>query len=360
MHIKISSLAMRFLIMLFWVTVIIGFLYMPYLSRLWTNKKTITVITWAGMIDARYAEKFEEETGIKVNIRYYDSNEELFVKLVTTKAKGYDIIITTDYIIQLLIKEKLLKHLDTTKLLMMNRLNKKLLNHYYDPNNTYSIPYFWAIYGLGIDKEYFIEKPLPSWNLIFDQTKGYNVGMLNAPRDVLFIAAQYLFGSIDNLDQERLKHIRKLLIDQKKHVEAYTEADVRVDSLLLSKTCPVVVSTTPFMAKIMKKYPTLDFLVPQEGSFMVIDNIALPATTTKDDYIYEFINYLYRPDVIKHHVATFAFFPATDDINEILEQNHVPRSIIEAHHNYRNNLDFFRNVISPYALNEIWVALKAA
>ena len=103
---------------------------------------------------------FEKETGIKVNLNYYSSNEELIVKLKATKGEGYDLIIPSDYAVKSLSKKNSSKTIDRSKSAFWNEINPALIGHFFDPENQFSIPFEWEIYGFGIDKEYFKDQPL--------------------------------------------------------------------------------------------------------------------------------------------------------------------------------------------------------
>src|SRR5271154_1669420 len=166
----IKQLSKRMMVVIFWVLVLFGFMYSPALIRWFSrSEKSITVFTWPLIIDANYITAFEKETGIKVYISYYESNEELLTKLKTTRGRGYDLVIPSDYAIEQLIKEQLVKKIDMSKLDFIGRINPFLKNNYYDPTNEYSLPYFWSVYGLCIDRDAFGgQLPEASWALIFD------------------------------------------------------------------------------------------------------------------------------------------------------------------------------------------------
>ncbi len=343
---------------IFWIIILMFILYIPTKMRM-ISQKSITILTWAEMIDPAIIHDFERETGIKVNVCFFESNEELFVKLLTSRAEGFDLIIPSDYSIEKLRSYSLLKPLDKKRLLFWDRINPNLVGKFYDPTNTFSIPYYWAIYGLGINKRYFNHAVEPTWGLLFDAfPKNSTVAMLNAPREALLITAQYLFGTIDNLSLTQLDMIKKVLIEQKKHVEAYVDADVRADYLLTSGISPVVIIATPFIINTLKNNPDIDFIIPKEGSFMLIDNLVISAACKKDDLVYQFINYLFRPDVLKHHFEKYPFFPVTQEFFTLLEQAGAHQAIINAHR--ATNLDFFRSVIDENTINNIWMALKVA
>src|SRR5438132_797334 len=78
-------------------------------------------------------------------------------------------IIVSNYMVEQLMKAKLIQPIDKSKLNIWDRLDSRLLEHYFDTRNEYSIPYSWGVYGLGIDKDFFGPNlPEPSWGLIFD------------------------------------------------------------------------------------------------------------------------------------------------------------------------------------------------
>lgn len=347
-------------IILFWLSVIFGFLYLPAIFHRAQSDRSINVATWSDMIDEEMLQKFQDRTGITVNLSYFDNNDELLVKIRATRGEGYDLIIPTDYAIQQLISDDLLQPLDKKKFLHWNRIIPRLLDCYFDPGNQFSIPYYWGIYGLAVDLEFFGEHaPKNSWELLFKQPyNNANVVMLDTPRETILLTAQYLFGSIDHLDATKRNAIKALLIEQKKWVEAYTE--FRADYLLLSKASPIIVITTPFVWRLMKVNPHVQFLVPQQGTFMVTDNWVIPKASKKPELVYELLNFLYEPETISFHFDTYTFFPATIDLSFLLQSKNVNASVYNAHFDESYKMDFFRNVISKAALNDIWISLKAS
>lgn len=215
------------LIFCFWLFMILVFVWTPHLISSFYKQKSITVLTWPTLLDAQFIESFEKETGIKVNIRYFDNNEELFVKMKNNKGDGYDLIMPSDYMVDVMIKENLLKKLDTTKLEFFDQFHPHLVGNFYDVNNNYSVPYFWSIYGIAYNKEHFPDKkPMPSWSSIFDGNHmESSMCMIDKGRDLMLIAAQYLYGRTENLNEHQLQEIEKLLIKQKKFVGAYCSED---------------------------------------------------------------------------------------------------------------------------------------
>jgi spermidine/putrescine transport system substrate-binding protein len=354
----VSRFSVQLMIVIFWGLLFFGCLYVPkFLYSFSADSKSINVATWTDMLDEDMIKKFEQQTGIKVNISYFDNNDELLVKMRATKGQGYDLIIPSDHTVELLVQDNLLKRLDRSKITIWDRIEPRLLGAYFDPENQFSIPYYWGIYGIGIDKDFFESgRPKASWDLVFKHPqKNAKISMLDNPREAILLAALYLYGPVEHVTTCMIEEIKKLLIDQKKWVEAYTE--FRADYLLLSTTCPIVVSTTPTMFRLMGIQKNIEFLVPSEGTFMTTDNWVIPQASLKEEFVYSFINFLYKPETIAHHFNVFTFIPATIDLHELLEK--YP-SILAAYAMDRQKLFYFKNILSKNMLNDVWIALKAS
>ena len=176
--------------------------------------------------------------------------------------------------------------------------------------------------------------------------------MTNNPREAIMITAQYLFGSIDNIDTpEKMEKIKRLLVEQKQWVQVYTDA--RTGDLLASGSSPVVATMTPDVWRAKNENDDIDFIVPQEGSFIVVESFVIPRTTNKDDLVYKFLNFVYRPEVVEHHVKTYDFCSPITNVILGNNQSYCPTE------KEFNSFDFFRNVLSEKQLNELWIDLMS-
>jgi spermidine/putrescine transport system substrate-binding protein len=355
----------RMFMILCWMAVIAACLYAPdfWVSR--GQTKSINVFTWSGLFDTRFIKQFEKRTGIHVNFSYYETNEELIVKLRASKGRGYDLIVPGDYAVDILHRENLLKMLDKKRLSFYNSINPLLLGHYFDPHNNYSLPFEWAIFGLGIDKNIFDKNSMQaSWDLVFDKRRqtGRKIVMSNDPLVAFPLAAFYLFGSTKDIDQSKLEMIKDLLIKQKKWVEAYT--DFRADYMIATKTCPLAVASSSYIWRSMKDYPNIDFVIPKEGSLITIENFAIPAGSLKENLVYEFINFMYEPETVEYQFNTFAFFPVTTNVLDKLDLSDSVRALLTMSAKDFARFDFFRyslfkEPIDEQMLQDLWVTIKS-
>lgn len=346
----------KVIIVFLWVSIIALFLYAGEFVSFFNKGKSINVLVWGQVLDKEFLSDFEKEAGIQVNMSYFENNEELFVKLQSSSHHDYDLIMPSDWAVQLMAEKGLIKKLDRTKINVWNNLYPALCGHYFDPQNEYSIPFYWSLFGLGVDSRYWkFSSPPTTWALIFDEKiMPKRISTVEDIRELICIAALYLFGRYDQLNDEEIAQIKMLLLMQKSRVEIYT--DSRPEYVLASGAVPVVVSWFGDFLKIMRKFDYIDFIVPKEGAFAVIDSFAIPAASKKDDLVYQFINYLFRKDIVKEYVDKFDFFPA---VKVEVEYDERFASLTKPTRKLFANINFFKNVVSKEVLNDVLVTLKS-
>lgn len=128
----------------------------------------------------------------------------------------------------------------------------------------------------------------------------------------LFLLQHNLFGKKNALNNAELDQVKELLIKQKERVAMYT--DLRTDYLLISGTVPIVLGISSNIYNAMRQHKNIHFLLPKEGSFIVIDVLLLPQTTQKEDLVYEFLDYLYQPEILQKYADRYNFFPVREGV----------------------------------------------
>lgn len=364
--ITLLSMGIYFLILLFWLLVIIGMLFASRLSFLTTSQKTINILSWGSIFDTSTLSEFHRRTGIKVNISYYSSNEELLVALKSTKGYGYDLVVPSDYAVEVLKKRCLLKKIDKSRLNFLHSLNPLLMGHFFDVSNDYSLPYMVEFFGLGFSKSYFQGAlPNPSWKWIFTNPQTFKIAMVNDAIAAVDLAAYYLYRPAEGrplarITSDQIQNIKQLLVEQKAWVEAYT--DFRPDYFLLTRSVPLIVSQLSSVIRAQEQSSDIGFAIPQEGTFISIENLALPCGS-QNDAVYEFINFVYTPKIMLSHFEKLASLPATVNVlpelrfEDGLRDAIVPLLLNRA--DFEKRILFFAQIMPENTLHDLWVEVKS-
>jgi spermidine/putrescine transport system substrate-binding protein len=348
----------RLVFVLLWLSLIWLFLKRPNFTANASRPRSINVYTWPDFLQHEQLVHFEKETGIKVNLNYYENNNEIFTKLNLSTGDGIDLVMMTDEIVKKCIENNLLQKIDYNRLNFWHDVRAEFKNLPFDPNGQYSIPYSWDIYGVGYSKKFFKDRQLiKSWQILFDPSIKH-VAMINEPYELISIASQYLHQGNLEITESSLDPIKKLLLDQKKFVEAYS--DMRVDYLLTSGTSPVGVTQSAYFKRAMEESEDIGFFIPKEGSFLVVDSVVIPKSAHNLDAIYQLLNYINSPKVLIGLTQNYGYLSARDSILQKSNLAYLGDNIenILSPANFKKFGFFYQN-IAQSVINNFWIDLKS-
>lgn len=350
----------RLLFILFWLFCVTGFILLSYVSRYFVQEKSLSIYMWADKIDESVLQRFEKETGIKIYVNYYESNEELVTKFEIAKDLHCDIILPSEYIVQPLAQQGFLKKIDKSRCNFIDKIYPEFMGMIFDPSNEYSLPIYWDVLGFGYTHSYFKNGlPSDSLDLIFnkDLVPCKQISMVDDSREAIFLALKYLGWNNTKLNSEQLKTIENIFLEQKSWVGAYT--DFQQGYFLTSKTYPLVVAQRERIVREMLTDNDLAFVIPDQGSLLIISNVVICASSKKDDLIYQFLNYIYSHEIMMLNCKEYCLLPVLKDVLEVLPQEYIGvKDILPGQKNFQS-LDVFPNILTQKQINDIWVAFKS-
>lgn len=256
-------------------------------------KEEIFVYNWGEYIDPSILKDFQKETGIKVNYDTYASNEDLYIKMTQSQDK-YDVIVPSDYMIERLIKEDLIQEINFENIPNFSGVEDILKNPSFDPENKYSVPYFWGTVGIVYNKSEVKDK-VDSWNILWNEKYKDQIIMYNSQRDTLGLALKRLGYSLNSTNEKELEEAKKSLIEQKPLVYAYLDDDGRDVVVQGDANLSVMYSGDALL--MMAQNEDLDYVVPKEGSNIWYDSMVIPKNAQNVSGAEKFINYMLKPEV---------------------------------------------------------------
>ncbi len=255
------------------------------------------VYNWSEYIDPQIYEDFEAEFGVRVVEDTFASNEELLAKL-QAGATGYDIIIPSDYMVEIMIEEGLLVELNRDNIPNITNIDPKFADPPYDSGMVHCIPYQWGTTGIGYNGDAFDEAP-DSWAYLFDPALASEYAgqftMLNDSRESMGAALKYLGYSVNSTSEEELAQARDLLAQQKEWVYAY-DSDQYEDLISADETVMAHGWSGDFFM-VAEEDERLWYAIPKEGGVIWADNLCVPKSASSQYTAEVFINYLLRPEV---------------------------------------------------------------
>ena len=255
--------------------------------------QTLSVYNWSTYIAEDTIANFEELCGVTVVYDVFESNEALLSRLRQGNP-GYDIIVPTDYMLQIMIEEDIVQPLDRALIPNFEHLADNLIGTPFDPENEYSVPYQWGTVGIGYNQTATGEE-IASWQQLFDYEG--NVAWLEDTRVMLNLGLITL-GEEANADSvEQVEMARDQLIANGGNVVAIAADDGQV--LLERGDADVVVEYSGDIFQIIDSCECDDFVyvIAEEGGNLWVDNLAIASGAPNPALANVFIDYILDPQV---------------------------------------------------------------
>lgn len=256
---------------------------------------TLTVLNYGEYIDRSVLDLFEEETGVHVLYEEATTPEEMYAKYMSG-AIDYDLICTSEYMVQRLIKENQVQDID-----WMNVPNSKNIDELnwqmsrsYDPDHLYSLPYFWGTVGILYDTER-VKGNIDSWEVLFNGVYAGEIIMPNSLRDAYMCALKYQGHSLNTTDKQELAEAHQLILKQKPDVEAYFVDEVREEMLAGNAILAVCYSGEAALA--CEQNEKLSYVLPKEGTNIWQDSWIITRRSKHKKNAEMFLDFLCRPDI---------------------------------------------------------------
>lgn len=349
----------RTIIVTFWLLFLLACFYLP---ALWNyalpEQETLHIFAFTDSIPREIIHDFEDRYNIKVLLNYFQSNEDLFAKLQISNGEGYDLIVCSDYMVELCRKANLLRPINKSLIGNYDEIDERIMGKYYDPDNSYSLPLAWTFYGIGINKTFFENRTFDAtWDIVFKKSD-HMVAMPDDAREVLFLSALYLFNRTDNLQDFELDKITSLLINQREWVLSYG-AD-KADYLLLANISPIAVCQASYIRKIMRETDQVDFILPEQGSLLIIENLIIPRGATQTDNVHVFIDYLLSREVSAHNSLYYGYNPVNKHAYDFLPKTLRDNPSFFPNDDMLKKMNILSNDIPLAKLQDIWLSVKTA
>ena len=252
---------------------------------------TLKVYNWGEYIDPEVNDAFEKQFGVKVIYDTFDSNELMYTKL--QGGESYDVLVPSDYMIQRLIGEDYLQPLDKRMIPNIAVLADGVKGLSYDPDNTYSVPYFWGTVGIVYNKNNIDKKDLEKegWNIFLDQKYKGHIYMYDSERDSFMMALKALGYSMNTDDEAQLQQAYEWLVKVVDTMNPEIVTDEVIDAMINgNKDMALVYSGDA--AYILSENEEMAYYMPSEGTNLWSDAMVIPKNAKNPKLANEYINFI--------------------------------------------------------------------
>jgi len=236
-----------------------------------TASGELNILTWDGYIPQNILDGFSESENVKINISNFESNEEMLAK-ISAGNSGYDLVIGSDYIIDIARKENLLSELDKSKIPNYENLDEGYLSKFYDPENKYTVPYSAGSPVIVYDKSKTgidIKGYKDLWNKAL---KG-KVLLIDDARNIVGITLKSLGESMNTTDKEKLSTAKDELMKLKENIHHLNYTNPHESLISGDVDIAYLFSSQAYLALEARRRGYLDIVLGMAGIYVVAELI---------------------------------------------------------------------------------------
>ena len=305
---------------------------------------------------------FEKQFGVRVIVENFDSNEMMYTKLMA--GDRYDVVIPSDYMIERLMKEDFLQPLDKSLIPNMENMDDAVRGMSYDPQNDWSIPYFWGSVGLVYNHENVdpavIERE--GWEILRNTDYAGHVYIYDSERDSFMMAFKALGYSMNTEDPDEINAAYEWLLQMNNTMSPVYVTDEVIDGMMNGyKDIAVVYSGDA--AVVLDENEDMSFYMPSQGTNIWCDAMVIPANAENPKLAHEFINYMLTYEAAFDNTETVGYTSPNAEVFEEMTSSedlyadnaaYLPRSGYDKDEMFHDNQTLMRE------LSRLWIKVKAA
>lgn len=255
-------------------------------SQMEVTSTELNLFVWTEYIPTEWKDCFELIYGVQINHDEYSSNEEMYAKL-SAGGSTYDLVLPTDYIIGLMVRQGMLEELDQTRLPMAN-YDPNYLNLEFDPGNVYTVPYMAGNDGIIYNAD-TVANPPTSFEDMWNPEYAGRLVMLDDSRVIIGMTLLTLGYDVNTTDPAELEEAKNKLAELVPGVKLFDSDSPK--TALIAGDVDLGVTWTGEAFTAQQENPAFQYVYPEEGAFLWQDNWAIPAGAPHTDAAYAWINY---------------------------------------------------------------------
>lgn len=254
----------------------------------------LQLYNWGNYTSPELLEKFEKETGIKVTVTDYDSNDVALAK-VEAGGSGFDLVVPSASYVPIWIEKGLVQELDLSKLPNHKNIAPEWTDVAWDPGRKHSVPWQWGSTGIAVNTKVYGGDINTS--AVFLEVPPELVGKINVvPEmiDIVSLATMYVGGEPCSTDAEVMKKTRDVLLAAKPN---WISMDYGATERLSNGDWAASVNWngSTMRARIATN-GDVQYGYPKEGYPIFMDSVMLLSDAKNVEEAYKFMDFIMVPE----------------------------------------------------------------
>jgi spermidine/putrescine transport system substrate-binding protein len=317
----------------------------------------MVLFSWADTFPQEVLDAFTAETGIKVVYTYFESNEEMLTKLEAAKGGDYDVVMASDYIVDIARKEGLMQKLDKSVITRYGDIEPAMLNQFYDPDNEYCVPYE-AGTPLIIYDPAKVDFEIKGYNDLWNPALEDSVVIIDDARVITGITLLSMGYTMNETEESIIRAAGDKLITLKPNIRVFDYSAPH--EKMISGEAAVGFMFTSQIVWALSERPDLKVVYPEEGMGYGIDSCFIPSNAPNPEYANLFLNFILDGKISAQISEFTQYINCVTTAKEYLSPEYLNNEALYIPGEILGDAQFIMDV-GPDATalyDEVWTAMK--
>lgn len=296
----------------------------------------LVFLNWSEYLDEEVVKSFEEKYNAKLRMVYFNSEDERNSQLLNTGGKGFDLVLVPSNLLEEYRAAGWIHALDESKLPNLKHIDPRWVVR--DKGILYSVPYAWGTTGIAYRKDLLKDK-ISSWRHLYNPKEEWKnkITLLGDANEVVAAAFKSLGYSLNETGREAFQKAEELLLNQRPYVKHYALGPLNEQNdLVTGKTWISMIYNGDALLLKNEYESNIAYVVPEEGTMLWADHIAMLPAAQNPDLAMAFINFLHEPENAAKTSLSLFYATANKAAESLLPAEHMqnegiypPKAVLE-------------------------------
>lgn len=259
-----------------------------------TAANELKIYIWEDYLSPQLIQRWEQKTGHKVTLTYFDNEESRDVVLGSDNAKAFDLTIMNTVSAQLFGKNNKLYGVSHSNLPSLKLIDPK----WRDSCGNFGLPYLWGSMGILYNKNKVVPAPTSWADILKPEQKYHNkIVMLTDGVDTLAPALLYQHRNVNTEDQAELKDAFSIMKNQANAVLSYEYVISYVEDTTVKENVYMALGYSGDQSTLNELGgDEWGFVAPKEGTSIWVDCFSIMDFSPNKALALNFLEFINQPD----------------------------------------------------------------
>ena len=267
----------------------------------------LDVLTWSEYLDPEVVAEFERDYGVRLDLEYFDADEERDRRLSERGGTGHDLLMVNGEQIERYAARGWLEPIDPARVPNAVRVDARWRDAY-PGTDRHGVAYFWGTLGIAWRSDLWPEG-FASWRSLLapDPALEGRLAMTGDGRELVAMALKAAGHSANAGDAAPIAEAAALLEAQRPFVAGYGYGSLDARNPLVTGEAVAMPMYNGDALVVAELEPGIEFALPEEGGLLWVDYWAISSTSTKKALAAAFVDFLNRPDIAARNAEALSY-----------------------------------------------------